>query len=428
MQPPHFLRQFRRLCTAATPPPPPPALTISQLKSRLRSEFDPDKALQLVTTAFATPSLVTSASVSSLHHALSLAIRRLSKSHRPHDALSFLSSLQSSPARSLSEPLLSSLIVSYSLAGMFEHSLLAFRQMDSLGVPRSASSLNAVLSAALNCGLHPRARQLFDELSREYGISPDEVSYGILVKSHCAEGFTDRAIDLIRDVKKKGVGVTVVAYTTVLNCLYKEGRVEDAEKLWDEMVKGGCEPDVAAYNVRLRYAQNASPEEVSRILAEMGEAGLRPDAVSYNCLITAYCMVGKMEDAKKVYREELGGGRGYDKAKGASKCNPNAATYRTMVHYWCRNGEYENGYKVFKESVSANKLPDFGTLKGLVEGLVKQGKVKEAKGVVRTVEKKFPPNLRRAWTKVTEELGLGKDAENDDEEIEGSGKIREAIA
>ncbi|KAI4325489.1 hypothetical protein MLD38_030881 [Melastoma candidum] len=160
----------------------------------------------------------------------------------------------------------------------------------------------------------------------------------------------------------------------------------------------------------------------------MGEAGLRPDAVSYNCLITAYCMVGKMEDAKKVYREELGGGRGYDKAKGASKCNPNAATYRTMVHYWCRNGEYENGYKVFKESVSANKLPDFGTLKGLVEGLVKQGKVKEAKGVVRTVEKKFPPNLRRAWTKVTEELGLGKDAENDDEEIEGSGKIREAIA
>lgn len=37
-----------------------------------------------------------------------------------------------------------------------------------------------------------------------------------------------------------------------------------------------------------------------------------------------------------------------------------------------------------------------------------KSKLKDAKGMRRTVNKKFPPNLVKAWTKLEEELGLAK--------------------
>jgi hypothetical protein len=53
-----------------------------------------------------------------------------------------------------------------------------------------------------------------------------------------------------------------------------------------------------------------------------------------------------------------------------------------------------------------HKIPDFGTMKNLVEGLVEKKKMKEAKGLIRTIKKKFPPNVVNAWRKVEEQLGL----------------------
>jgi adenosine/AMP kinase len=41
-----------------------------------------------------------------------------------------------------------------------------------------------------------------------------------------------------------------------------------------------------------------------------------------------------------------------------------------------------------------------------VKGLVEKKKIKEAKGLIRTMKKKFPLNLLNAWKKVEENLGL----------------------
>ena len=56
--------------------------------------------------------------------------------------------------------------------------------------------------------------------------------------------------------------------------------------------------------------------------------------------------------------------------------------------------------------MAAHKIPDFNTLKHLLEGLVKRSKFKEAKGMIRTVKKKFPPNVVKAWERLQKELGL----------------------
>lgn len=278
---------------------------------------------------------------------------------------------------------------------MFDHAMRTFDQMDELGTPRSVISFNSLLNACNLSKMFGKVPELFDEIPKKYGVSPDKVSYGILVKAYCEAGLTEKAIETIGEMEKSGLEITPVTFTTVLDALYKKGQVEKADNLWNSMVDKGCEVDVAAYNVRIMHSQGGEPENVKALIEEMSNAGLKPDTISYNYLMTCYCKRGMMDEAKKVYEGLEGNG-----------CNPNAATFRTLIYYLCRNEDFEKGYKIFKKSVQVHKIPEFNTIKHLVEGLVKKKKIKEAKGVIRTVKKKFPPNLLNSWRKVEESLGL----------------------
>ncbi|KAM5576210.1 pentatricopeptide repeat-containing protein [Rosa sericea] len=380
------IRHLRRLSTTAAQS----SISISKAKSKLRSEHDPDKALEIYSSVSEHYSSPTSS-----RYAQDLAVRRLAKSHRFADIESFIESHKNDP-KIKQEPYLSTLIRSYGRAGMFEHALKTYDQMDQLGTPRSAISFNSLLTACNLSKQFDKVPQFFDEIPSKYGVSPDKVSYGILIKSFCEAGKPEKAIETVRMMEEKGIEVTAVTFTTIFNALYKKGNSEEADKLWNEMVEKGCEVDVAAYNVKIMYAHvNGSPEDVKALIDEMSGAGLKPDAISYNYLMACYCRCGMMEEAEKVYR-------GLE----ANKLNPNAATFRTLVFYLCKNEYFEKAYRVFKKSVEMHKIPDFNTLKFLAEGLMKKNMRKEAKGLIRTVKKKFPPNVVNAWKRVEEGLGL----------------------
>ncbi|KAL0547145.1 hypothetical protein IC582_017071 [Cucumis melo] len=400
---------IRRLSTAATAAATnatettSSSLSISKAKSKLRNEYDPDKALEIyssVSSHYTSP--VTS------RYAQEITIRRLAKSRRFKDIESLIESHKNDP-KITQEPFLSTLIRSYGRVGMFEHAMRTYNQMGDLGTPRSALSFNALLSACNHSKQFDKVPQLFDEMPKRYNFSPNKISYGILVKSYCDAGSPEKALQILREMEENDVEVTAVTFTTIINALYKKGESAEAEKIWDKMISKGCELDVGAYNVRLMHEHGGKPERVQAIIEEMANSGLKPDAISYNYLMTCYCKNGMIDEAKKVYNDmEING------------CNKNAATFRTFIYHLCRNGEYEKGYKVFKESVKMNKIPDFNTLKYLVEGLVEKKMMREAKGLIRTVRKKFPPDTLKAWREVEEGVGLasaGDDVSSKDDNV-----------
>jgi pentatricopeptide repeat protein len=296
-------------------------MSISRVKSKLRTEYDPDKALEIYSSVSKNYSSPTSS-----RYAQDLTVRRLAKSHRFADIESLIESHKKDP-KIKEESFLSTLIRSYGIAGMFDHALRTFDQMNELGTRRSAVSFNALLSACIKSKMFNKVPQLFDEIPKKYGVSPNKVSYGILVKSYCEVGATEKAVGIFKEMEEKGVEITAVTFTTILDALYKKGKSEEADNLWNVMVKKGCEIDVAAYNVRIMHAHGGQPENVMAWINEMSNAGLKPDTISYNYLMTCYLKSGMMDEAMKVY-EGLGG----------NACNPNAATFRTLIHYLCRNG------------------------------------------------------------------------------------------
>lgn len=366
-------------------------ISASKAKSILRKQHDPDKALEIYSNVSNH-----SASPVSSRYAQELTVRRLAKCNRFTDIEALIESHKDDP-RVKEEPFYSTLIRSYGRASMLDHAVKAFEEMGRHETPRTAVSFNALLTACLNCQKFEKVPHLFDEMPQRYStIVPDRVSYGILIKSYCDAGSPEKAIEIMRGMEgKRNMEVTTIAFTTILGSLYKNGKVELAESLWEEMVKKGIEIDSAAYNVRLMNAQKEGPERVWELIEEMSVKGLKPDTISYNYLMTAYCEKGMLDEAKKVFE-----------GLKRNRCAPNAATFRTLVFHLCDSGLYEQGYAIFKKSVGMNKIPDFNTLQHLAVGLVRNKKVNDAKGLIRTVKKKFPPSFLNAWKKLEEELGL----------------------
>lgn len=277
--------------------------------------------------------------------------------------------------------------------------------MDELGTPRSALSFNVLLNACIDSGNFDSAHQLFGEIPQRYkDVVPDAFSYGILLNSYCQAGFPDKALYVLAKLREKGFTVSKVMVSTLLNALYKKGNINEANMLWDDMLKNGCEFNVVVYNVRLMSMQDGKPERIRELFEEMTNVGLKPDTVSYNYLMISYFKNGMVEEAKNVFKEIKGNG-----------LKPNAATFRNMVFYLSENEEILNAYKFFKESAKVDRIPGFDSLKHLVEGLVKQNMMKEAKELIRIVKKKLPPKNRADWDKVQEELGLVSAEDTDTE-------------
>ncbi|WOL06004.1 hypothetical protein Cni_G14736 [Canna indica] len=389
----------RRLSTTATPSSTRTGISASVAKSRLRREFDPDRAVSILSSVAADSTNLTSS-----RYALDLTVRRLARARRFSDIEALVESRKSSAP--LAEPYLATLILCYGGAGMLDHALRTFDEVPSLtSAPHSPISFNALLSACIRAKKPRRVPSLFSELAEKHSITPDSTSYGILVKSLCLAGKTGKGLETLKEmVEVKHLEPTTVIYTTLLDSLYKEGKPEEAEELWKEMVEKGCVPDLTAYNVRVMHrALTGKPAEVLQLITEMEGAGIKPDKITYAFLITCHCNAGQYDDAKEVYRGLRNKG-----------CSPNATMLRTFLTSLCENGDIDMGMEVFKDSVKLNKVPDFRTMKLLVEGLVKEGKVQEAKAVVDRVKNLFPENHVGGWKKVEEKLGLSADVEVSD--------------
>ncbi|KAK1405060.1 hypothetical protein POM88_004665 [Heracleum sosnowskyi] len=134
--------------------------------------------------------------------------------------------------------------------------------MGELGAPRSVVSFNALLSSCNHSKLFNRVCQLFDEMPQRHGFLPDKVSYGLLVKAYCDDGKPELGVEKLKEMKEKGIEVTVITFTAILHALYKKGSVDEAErngmmdeakKVYEGLEGNGCKPNGATFGTMIHY-------------------------------------------------------------------------------------------------------------------------------------------------------------------------------
>ncbi|PWA61675.1 pentatricopeptide repeat protein [Artemisia annua] len=247
----------------------------------------------------------------------------------------------------------------------FSHSLDMFKQMCAIGVPVNKFTMsiaikcccqlhrtndtfailaycfrrcivpNVFIFSALLDGLILEDRILeaeifFKKLIKDNICGPNVVMYNTMIKGLCKFGHNDIAIQLLRHIDERGCKPDVVTYSTIIDSLCKDKLIDEAFKLFKEMVfKKGISPNVITYNSLIDgLCKLGRWEEAPKMLQEMLDVGISPNVHTYNILIDAFCKEDKIEEAENLVDIMLERG-----------IVPNIVTYNSLIDGYYLRGE-----------------------------------------------------------------------------------------
>ncbi|KAK4342969.1 hypothetical protein RND71_038785 [Anisodus tanguticus] len=154
----------------------------------------------------------------------------------------------------------------------------------------TTSTYNILMKA---CGSdYYRAKALMEEM-KEVGLSPNHISWSILIDICGGSGNVEGALQILRAMRDAGIQPDVVTYTTIIKVCVENKDFKSAFSLFVAMKRYQIKPNMVTYNTLLRArSQYGSLLEVQQCLAiyqDMRKAGYKPNDYYLKQLIEQWC-------------------------------------------------------------------------------------------------------------------------------------------
>ncbi|KAF7082043.1 hypothetical protein CFC21_085924 [Triticum aestivum] len=178
----------------------------------------------------------------------------------------------------------------------------------------------------------------------EFNCVPNIFSYNILFKGLCNEKRSQEALELIQIMVEDGgcCRPDVVTYSTVIDGLLKEGEVDQAYRLFSEMLRQGVSPNIVTCNSIISgMCKLHAMDKAEEVLQQMLDRRILPDVTTYTSLIHGYYSLGQCEEVDRVFKEMPRNG-----------VQPNIITYSIQMDYLCKNGRCTEARKIFDSMIS----------------------------------------------------------------------------
>jgi len=124
-----------------------------------------------------------------------------------------------------------------------------------------------------------------------------------MAKVRADAGRYEEALKLFDSMAEKGLLTTRMAWNTLLRCFVGAGDVEQATKVYSDMVEAGSANVVTYANMINLYSKFRMLAEAENLQAEMQESGMKPDAYIYGSLVKLYCKLDMIDKAAMVVQE-----------------------------------------------------------------------------------------------------------------------------
>ncbi|KAJ4785361.1 Pentatricopeptide repeat-containing protein [Rhynchospora pubera] len=87
---------------------------------------------------------------------------------------------------------------------------------------------NTILTMCADLGMESEAEKIFEEMKQSYKCLPDKWTYSVMIKLYCRRSKSDCAWKLLfEEMPQRNLQPDVTCYTSLIDCLGKEGRVDD---------------------------------------------------------------------------------------------------------------------------------------------------------------------------------------------------------
>ncbi|KZV55814.1 pentatricopeptide repeat-containing protein-like [Dorcoceras hygrometricum] len=230
--------------------------------------------------------------------------------------------------------------------------------------------------------------KLYEELKEKLGteVIIDGVIYGNLMKGYFLRKMVAEAMECYRKVLGEGsrIKMSAVAYNYILEALSKNGKFEEALKLFDRMKNEHDRPKIlsvnlGSYNVIVDgYCAEKRFNEAIEVFNSMGEKRCSPDPLSFNVLIDQLCSNDMLAEAEQLY-----------KGMSDKKVSPDEYTFVTLMDTCFKENRPDDAALYFRTMVDSKLRPSLEVYNRLVDNLVKVGKVDEAKSFFDLMQPKL---------------------------------------
>ncbi|KAJ4792736.1 Pentatricopeptide repeat-containing protein [Rhynchospora pubera] len=245
---------------------------------------------------------------------------------------------------------------------------------------------NAMMGVYARTGRFAKVRKLLDSM-RDHGLEPDLVSFNTLInaRSKAHSLGPGVALQLLNDVRRSGLRPDTITYNTLISACSQNTNLEDAMKVFEEMLKSECQPDLWTYNAMISVCGRCSmAQEAERLFDELHVKGFIPDAVTYNALLYSFARAGDVAKVEKVCNEMVHAGFKKDEI-----------TYNTIINMYGKRGRLDIAFCLYNEMKIDGCDPDVFTYTVLIDLLGKAERVLEASEVMsRMVEAGLKPNVK----------------------------------
>ncbi|XP_047338461.1 pentatricopeptide repeat-containing protein At1g03560, mitochondrial [Impatiens glandulifera] len=201
------------------------------------------------------------------------------------------------------------------------------------------------------------------EKMKDLGMEPDEVAYGSIVNILIKSGRLDEAMKCFESCERNNA----VTYSIAIDGLGKVGRVEEAESLFEEMIKKGCTPDSYCYNAIIdAYTKNGRIEDAIQRFEEMEGLGCNRSVYTYTIIINGLFLEHRNEEALRMWGEMIDKG-----------ITPNDACCRAVSIGLCLSGKVGRACKILDQLAPMGVIPD-NMFEDMIKSLCKVGRIREA--------------------------------------------------
>ncbi|KAL0357150.1 UNVERIFIED_CONTAM: Pentatricopeptide repeat-containing protein, chloroplastic [Sesamum calycinum] len=266
-----------------------------------------------------------------------------------------------------------------------------------------ASALSSVLMPILVNVSLPIVHMLF-EWMQQHGKT-NTASYSSYIKFIGRDSNYMKALEIYNSIKDDYTRNNVSVCNSTLYCLIKVASFHSSLKLFNQMKQAGLVPDIVTYSTLLVGCAKVKGGYVKamELVREIKYRGLQMDIVVYGTLISVCASNNQCEEAEKYFNEM--------KSEGHS---PNVFHYSSLLNAYAVDGNYKKADELIQEMRSAglvlnkglfeksrelmDELQDLGYAEDempyclLMDGLVKSGKLMEAKSVFDGMRQKEVKN------------------------------------
>nr|KYP67883.1 Pentatricopeptide repeat-containing protein At5g47360 family [Cajanus cajan] len=171
-------------------------------------------------------------------------------------------------------------------AGRSEDAYSVLKVMRVHGCSPNLVILSAILDGMCRSGSMDRALELLDEMEKGGDCTPNVVTYTSVIQSFCKRGQWTEALDILDRMRALGCNANHVTVFTFVESLCAEGRVEEAYELMDKFAVehgvsyGDCYSSLVISLIRIKKL-----EEAEKLFKEMLAGDVKLDTLASSLLL-----------------------------------------------------------------------------------------------------------------------------------------------